>query len=237
MTSLDDDLTQRLLVQLDRADATDTLYRYCSTIDRRDMVGLRATMADDIRARYGNADWIEGADDLVKWIDSASADTLWQHHLISVYHVDIDGDRAACPQLPHLASAVRQRSRDGAGHHRQVPRPSGPYRRQAGRSARRSWKCCGPESAGTLAAGSRRSAAAGRPCDRSWIRLSVTGRHRHSMNSSISGADLALVEVADQPDVLLHTTSGPWPGGRRRWPGPHRRGRGRCRSRRLGDRR
>lgn len=95
MQSLEDDLTQRLLVQLDRADATDTLYRYCSTIDRRDMVGLRATMADDIRARYGNAGWIDGADDLVKWIDSASGDTLWQHHLISVYHVDINGDRAA----------------------------------------------------------------------------------------------------------------------------------------------
>jgi hypothetical protein len=95
VTPLGDDLTQRLLVQLDRTEATDTLYRYCSTIDRRDMVGLRATLADDIRARYGNADWIEGADDLVKWIDSASGDTLWQHHLISVYHVDINRDRAA----------------------------------------------------------------------------------------------------------------------------------------------
>jgi len=95
MTPLGDDLAQRLLVQLDRTEATDTLYRYCSTIDRRDMVGLRATLADDIRARYGNGDWIEGADNLVKWIDSASCDTLWQHHLISVYHVDLAGDEAS----------------------------------------------------------------------------------------------------------------------------------------------
>ena len=95
MTPLGDELTQRLIVQLDRVEATDTLYRYCSTIDRRDMVGLRATLADDVRARYGNADWIEGADNLVKWIDSASGDTLWQHHLISVYHVDLDGDCAS----------------------------------------------------------------------------------------------------------------------------------------------
>ena len=85
-------------------------------------------MADDIRARYGNADWIDGADDLVKWIDSASADTLWQHHLISVYHVDIERRSSRCPQLPHVASAVRQRPRDGAGDHRQVPRPFDPYR-------------------------------------------------------------------------------------------------------------
>src|ERR1700722_7163693 len=95
MTPLGDELIQRLVVQLDRAGPTETLARYASTTGRRDMVGLRATLADDIRARYGNADWIEGADNLVKWIDSASCDTLWQHHLISVYHVDVDGDRAS----------------------------------------------------------------------------------------------------------------------------------------------
>ena len=95
MTSIVDDLSQRLVVLLDRTDATDVLHRYCSTIDRRDMAGLRATLADDVRGRYGNAEWIEGADALVEWIDSATADTIWQHHLISVYHVDIDGDRAS----------------------------------------------------------------------------------------------------------------------------------------------
>ena len=88
------DLSKRLEMLVDQADATDVLYRYCSTIDRRDLAGLRATLADDIRARYGNADWIEGGDELVAWIDSATVDTLWQHHLISVYHIDIDGDHA-----------------------------------------------------------------------------------------------------------------------------------------------
>jgi hypothetical protein len=84
----------RLQVLLDRTDATDTLYRYCSTIDRRDMAGLRETLADDIHARYGNADWVDGADALVAWIDSATVDTIWQHHLISVYSMDVDGDEA-----------------------------------------------------------------------------------------------------------------------------------------------
>jgi hypothetical protein len=90
-----DDLQQKVQLLLDRSDAADTLYRYCSTIDRRDLVGLRATLTDDVRARYGNADWVEGGDELIKWIDSMTVDTLWQHHLISVYHVDVDGDRAS----------------------------------------------------------------------------------------------------------------------------------------------
>src|SRR5215213_2094649 len=40
----------------DRADITDVLYRYASTIDRFDLEGLRGTLADDLRAQYGNAD-------------------------------------------------------------------------------------------------------------------------------------------------------------------------------------
>jgi hypothetical protein len=89
------DLQQNVQLLMDRNEATDTLYRYCSTIDRRDMAGLRDTVTDDVRARYGNADWIEGGDELIKWIDSATVETIWQHHLISVYHVDIDRDRAS----------------------------------------------------------------------------------------------------------------------------------------------
>jgi hypothetical protein len=79
----------------DRLDVTDTLYRYASCIDVRDLTGLRAILHDDIRARYGNTDWIEGGDALLKWIDEMTRDTVWQHHLLSVYHVDLDGDRAS----------------------------------------------------------------------------------------------------------------------------------------------
>jgi len=79
----------------DRLDVTDTLYRYASCIDTRDLAGLRAILHDDLRARYGNADWIEGGDALLQWIDEMTRDALWQHHLLSVYHVDLDGDRAS----------------------------------------------------------------------------------------------------------------------------------------------
>jgi hypothetical protein len=78
----------------DRLDVTDALYRYASCIDTRDLAGLRAVLHDDIRARYGNTDWVEGADALLGWIDGMTRDAVWQHHLLSVYHVELEGDRA-----------------------------------------------------------------------------------------------------------------------------------------------
>jgi len=79
---------------LDRLAISDTLYRYGSSIDRRDSAGLRAVLAEDVRAQYGNRDPIVGADALVQWIDESTKSCLWQHHLLSVYHVDVDGDEA-----------------------------------------------------------------------------------------------------------------------------------------------
>jgi ketosteroid isomerase-like protein len=78
----------------DRIDITDVLYRYASTIDRFDHEGLRATLADDITAQYGNGDPVEGGDEVAAWISEAIATVVWQHHLLSVYHVEVDGDTA-----------------------------------------------------------------------------------------------------------------------------------------------
>lgn len=78
----------------DRLDVADTIYRYASTIDRRDIEGLRRILADDMWAQYGNREPMTGGDRVAAWIDEATVDTIWQHHLLSVYHTDIDGDRA-----------------------------------------------------------------------------------------------------------------------------------------------
>ena len=78
----------------DRVDVTDVLYRYASTIDAFDHAGLRRVLADDLWAQYGNAEPVVGGDALARWIDEATADVVWQHHLLSVYHVDVDGDDA-----------------------------------------------------------------------------------------------------------------------------------------------
>jgi hypothetical protein len=77
-----------------RIDVTDVLYRYASTIDTFDLDGLRATLADDLWAQYGNADPVIGGDAVAAWIREAIAPVIWQHHLLSVYYVDIDGDDA-----------------------------------------------------------------------------------------------------------------------------------------------
>jgi hypothetical protein len=78
----------------DRMDITDVLYRYASTIDRFDGAGLRSVLADDVWAQYGNAEPISGGDAVASWIAEATANVVWQHHLLSVYHVDVDGDHA-----------------------------------------------------------------------------------------------------------------------------------------------
>jgi ketosteroid isomerase-like protein len=79
----------------DRVEITDALYRYASTIDRFDRDGLRSVLADDVWAQYGNAEPVSGGDAVAAWIGEATANVVWQHHLLSVYHVEVEGDRAA----------------------------------------------------------------------------------------------------------------------------------------------
>jgi ketosteroid isomerase-like protein len=78
----------------DRIEITDVLYRYASTIDKFDLEGLRGTLADDLYAQYGNAEPVHGGDAVAGWIAEATASVIWQHHLLSVYHVEVDGDHA-----------------------------------------------------------------------------------------------------------------------------------------------
>jgi ketosteroid isomerase-like protein len=91
-TTLSADPTIRVLQ--DRMDITDVLYRYASTIDRFDSEGLRSVLADDVWAQYGNAEPVSGGDAVASWIGEATANVVWQHHLLSVYHVDVEGDTA-----------------------------------------------------------------------------------------------------------------------------------------------
>jgi 3-phenylpropionate/cinnamic acid dioxygenase small subunit len=79
---------------VDRQQISDTLYRYASSIDDKDYVTLRSLFVDDAVGQYGEAAPIRGADQIVKWIDAATQDRAWQHHKLTVYHIDIDGDEA-----------------------------------------------------------------------------------------------------------------------------------------------
>jgi SnoaL-like domain len=79
---------------LDRTEIADVLYRYSSSVDSFDTAGVRSTLADDIWAQYGNGDPVEGGDRLAAWIAEATATVIWQHHLLNVYHITLDGDQA-----------------------------------------------------------------------------------------------------------------------------------------------
>lgn len=78
----------------DRLDVADAIYRYASSIDTWDTEGLRAVLADDLWAQYGNAEPITGGSNVAEWIADATKDLAWQHHLLSVYHTEIDGNTA-----------------------------------------------------------------------------------------------------------------------------------------------
>jgi 3-phenylpropionate/cinnamic acid dioxygenase small subunit len=88
------DIEATVQALVDRQQIIDTLYRYASTIDAKDYPRLRSLFVDDAVGQYAGAEPIHGADEIVAWIDSMTLDRAWQHHLVNVYHVDIDGDEA-----------------------------------------------------------------------------------------------------------------------------------------------
>jgi len=95
MTTLDPTIDPATVQALkDRIDITDTIYRYASTIDRFDFAGTRAVLADNLWAQYGNREPLVGGDVVAAWIAEKCQNVTWQHHLLSVFHIDIDGDRA-----------------------------------------------------------------------------------------------------------------------------------------------
>ena len=88
------DLERTVQDLADRQQIADVLYRYASTIDYKDYATMRTLFTDDAVGKYGDADPIHGADNIIAWIDSATQDRAWQHHKLTVYHIDIDGDQA-----------------------------------------------------------------------------------------------------------------------------------------------
>ena len=99
---------QRLL---DRQAIEDTLYKYAATIDLKDYDGLRSVFTDDVTAQYAGAPEIQGADTLVAWIREMSPTQAFQHHLVNVYEVEIEGDEARAYTY-HTSHQVDERTPD-----------------------------------------------------------------------------------------------------------------------------
>jgi ketosteroid isomerase-like protein len=85
---------RKLQELIDRNEIVETIYRYASSIDQKDYATLRSVFTDDVVAQYAGAPEIHGADKLTSWIDEMGVERAFQHHLINVYEVKIDGDEA-----------------------------------------------------------------------------------------------------------------------------------------------
>lgn len=101
-------------LRADREQVEETLYRYASTIDTGDHERLRSLLTDDARAKYGARDWLDGADAIVGFIRDKGVDVGWQHHLLSVYHVDVDRDEAVALTYHTSYQIMRDRPEEAA---------------------------------------------------------------------------------------------------------------------------
>jgi SnoaL-like domain len=113
---------------VERQAIEDALLRYGSAIDAKDFVALRGILCDDVSARYGDV-VLDGADELVDWIATATADRSWQHHLLAVYHVHfLDETRAEALTYHtshHIRSATPDRCTRTVGRYRDTVRKIG----------------------------------------------------------------------------------------------------------------
>jgi 3-phenylpropionate/cinnamic acid dioxygenase small subunit len=86
--------TQDLQELIDFHHVSQVVYRYASTVDAKDWSTLRTLFVDDATAKYGDYPELTGADAILDFVTKASEPREWLHHLLSVYHVDVDGDEA-----------------------------------------------------------------------------------------------------------------------------------------------
>ena len=80
---------------LDREAIRAVLLRYASTIDVKDWAGLREVFAEDAVITMVGGARTQGADAIVDYVRHRCRNRVWQHHLLSVYDVEVDGPQAA----------------------------------------------------------------------------------------------------------------------------------------------
>jgi 3-phenylpropionate/cinnamic acid dioxygenase small subunit len=88
---------------IDRQQIADVLYRYASSVDYKDFATLRSLFTDDAHGVYMTVADLTGADEIVNWIDGMTADKSWQHHKLSVYHIDFTGPDEASTLTYHTS--------------------------------------------------------------------------------------------------------------------------------------
>jgi ketosteroid isomerase-like protein len=97
-------VTQEELRRLiDRQQISDVLYRYASSVDYKDYATLRSLFTDDAHGVYADVADLTGADEIVNWIDGMTVGKSWQHHKLTVYHIDFTGPDEASTLTYHTS--------------------------------------------------------------------------------------------------------------------------------------
>ncbi|MFC8045455.1 nuclear transport factor 2 family protein [Nocardia sp. NPDC057353] len=78
----------------DRIAIEEVLYRYASSVDSAQMHELRDILHPDLWAQYGNGEPVRGAETVIAWMSDFTKNCEWQHHLLNIYRITVDGDRA-----------------------------------------------------------------------------------------------------------------------------------------------
>jgi len=86
----------RLQRLIDDLEIRRVMHEYAARVDLRDWSALRQVLADDLEVDYHNGRTIvTGGDEVVEYIRANTAHLAWQHHNVTPYAVDVDGDRAS----------------------------------------------------------------------------------------------------------------------------------------------
>lgn len=86
---------ERLQYLVDDLEIRRVMHEYAARVDLRDWSALRSVLADDVVVDYHNGRTrVVGADEVVAYIRENTAHLAWQHHNVTAYGVEVDGDVA-----------------------------------------------------------------------------------------------------------------------------------------------
>jgi SnoaL-like domain len=90
------DQAARLQGLIDDLEIRRVMHEYAARVDLRDWDALRLVLADDLEVNYHNGRTVViGGDEVVDYIRSNTTHLAWQHHNVTPYAVEVDGDHAS----------------------------------------------------------------------------------------------------------------------------------------------
>ncbi len=119
---------------IDRLAVSEVLDDYARGIDSRDWDLVVSCFTDDAHLDYSSARGPAGdRNEVVAWIEQSLSRLSWIHHVVSNFHVDLDGDMAQVRSMFHCTAqlpAVERPIVTGGYYHEVYVRTGGGWRIQ-----------------------------------------------------------------------------------------------------------